>query len=233
MSNAGSPAKTRILAVRLGAMGDLIHTLPAVASLKHSFPGSRLTWAVEARWAGLLEGNPFVDRVAVVSRESPRAILESLSGLRSERYDLAVDFQGLLKSAAVASLARAERIFGFEYSQLRERSAGLFYSDRAASASAHIVDRTWTLPPPPGLRARCGPFRFRPENRKETCRRAISSWPRHWPDGNPSSGRPVIIARWPLGCEPNCASRSCSTCRPAPRSRRFPKRWSTLPDCPD
>ena len=57
--------------VRLGAMGDIIHTLPAVASLKHSFPGSHLTWVVEPKWAPLLEGNPFVDRVAVLRRGGP------------------------------------------------------------------------------------------------------------------------------------------------------------------
>ena len=51
------------LIVRLGAMGDIVHALPAVASLKHSFPGSVLTWVVEPRWAALLEDNPFVDRV--------------------------------------------------------------------------------------------------------------------------------------------------------------------------
>ena len=145
MRNAGNPAKKRILVVRLGAMGDIVHTLPAVASLKHSFPSSRLTWAVEARWAPLLEGNPFVDRVALLGRESPRRIFESVRELRAERYDFAVDFQGLLKSAVAASFARPERIFGFHNSQLRERAAGLFYSDKTLSASAHVVDRNLDL----------------------------------------------------------------------------------------
>ena len=140
MPNAGNPAKTRILVVRLGAMGDVIHTLPAVASLKHSYPGSRLTWAVEPRWAPLLENNPFVDRVVLIRRDSPRRILDSLSDLRAERYDFAVDFQGLIKSALVASLARPERIFGFDNSQLRERAAGVVYSNKTTAHSAHIVD---------------------------------------------------------------------------------------------
>ena len=61
-----------ILVVRLGAMGDIIHALPAVASLKHSFPGSQVTWAVEPRWAPLLEGNPFVDRVLLLDRRTRR-----------------------------------------------------------------------------------------------------------------------------------------------------------------
>jgi heptosyltransferase-1 len=145
MFNAGNPAKTRILVVRLGAMGDIIHTLPAVASLKHSHSGSRLTWAVEPRWAPLLAGNPFVDRLVTIRRDSPASIFESLRALRAESYDFAVDFQGLIKSALVASLAAPERIFGFDNSHLRERAAGLFYSNQTASASAHIVDRNLDL----------------------------------------------------------------------------------------
>src|SRR5579872_1209089 len=114
MSSADTTASsgTRILVVRLGAMGDIIHALPAVASLKHSFPGSRLTWAVEPRWTALLEGNPFVDRIVPVQRGGPAQIWRSCRELRAERYDFTVDFQGLIKSAVVASVARPDRIFG-------------------------------------------------------------------------------------------------------------------------
>ena len=131
--------------VRLGAMGDIIHTLPAVASLKHSFPGSHLSWAIEAKWTALLEGNPFVDRVAVVHRGSPSRILESCRGLCAERYDFAVDFQGLIKSALLATVARPDRIFGFHRSQVRERPAALFYSTQIQSASAHKVEQNLDL----------------------------------------------------------------------------------------
>ena len=62
------PNLHRILVVRLGAMGDIIHALPAVATLKYSFPGTRLTWAVEPRWTDLLEDNPFVDRIVPIRR---------------------------------------------------------------------------------------------------------------------------------------------------------------------
>src|ERR1039457_7273219 len=58
-----------ILVVRLGAMGDIIHTLPAVAWLEQSHPNSLLTWLVEPRWAPLLEENPYVDRVVLRSEE--------------------------------------------------------------------------------------------------------------------------------------------------------------------
>lgn len=141
----GKPGNGHILVVRLGALGDIIHTLPAVASLKHSYPGWRLSWAVEPKWASLLEDNPFVDRLVPIRRDSLSAILAARRDLRSERYDFAVEFQGLLKSALVASMAHPGRIFGFHQSQTRERIAGLFYSDKTVSTSAHVVDRNLDL----------------------------------------------------------------------------------------
>ncbi len=139
------PASGHILVVRLGAMGDIIHALPAVATLKHNYPGWRLTWAVEPRWMPLLEGNPFVDRVSPIQRKGFDAFRESWRVLRSERYDFAVDFQGLVKSALTATFARPKQIFGFHQSQIRERAAGLFYSRKTLSHSAHVVDRNLDL----------------------------------------------------------------------------------------
>jgi heptosyltransferase-1 len=141
----GKPGNGHILVVRLGALGDIIHTLPAVASLKHSFPGWRLSWAVEPKWTPLLEENPFVDRIVPVRRDSLRAILASRRELRAERYDFAVDFQGLLKSAMAASMSHPGRIYGFHQSQTRERIAGLFYSDKTMATTTHVVDRNLEL----------------------------------------------------------------------------------------
>ena len=140
----GNPA-VRILVVRLGAMGDVIHTLPAVASLKHSLPGSHITWAIAPEWAALLDGNVFVDRRILVERGSLSALRRLRRELRSEPFDFAVDFQGLIKSALVASMARPDRIFGFERSQAREKAAALFYSNCAGSTAKHIVDRNLDL----------------------------------------------------------------------------------------
>jgi heptosyltransferase-1 len=130
----------RILVVRLGAMGDILHTLPAVASLKQSLPASRITWMVEAKWASLLEGNPSVDHVTLLHRD---ALLQSWRALRSETYDFAVDFQGLLKSSISAMLALPRRIYGF--AETRERAATIFYSNKTATAAAHVVDRNLDL----------------------------------------------------------------------------------------
>jgi heptosyltransferase-1 len=149
MSETGRPSplvqerapEGRILAIRLGAMGDIIFTLPAVASLKHSFPGWHLTWAIEPQWVPLLEQNPFVDSVLPVRRDTPSALLETWRLLRAARCEFAVDFQGLIKSALVASAARAGRIFGFHYGQARERLAALFYSDTIITQGRHMVEK--------------------------------------------------------------------------------------------
>src|ERR1700722_10387345 len=127
MYTGGSPSSGgRILVVRLGAMGDIIHTLPAVASLKNSFPGSRLTWLVEPRWAPLLEGNPCVDRRVLLDRRSVGALWRTLRELRQEPFDFAVDFQGLLKPAVAARAAGVDRIFGYHQAHAREPLAATF-----------------------------------------------------------------------------------------------------------
>jgi len=134
----------RILVVRLGAMGDVIHALPAVASLKHSFPHSRVSWVIRPRWMPLLEGNPYLDEVIPLER-TVSGISAAWRRLRAQRFDLAVDFQGLVQSGLVAAAARADRIVGFHRSQAWERWASLFYSNEVVTTSAHIVDRNLEL----------------------------------------------------------------------------------------
>jgi len=130
----------RILVVRLGSMGDVIHALPAVASLKHSFPHSRLSWVIKPRWAPLLEGNPFVDEIIPFNR-SAREILATRRNMRRERFELAVDLQGLIQSALVAASARADKIVGLARTQARESFAAMFYSTAVRTSALHRVDR--------------------------------------------------------------------------------------------
>src|ERR1700676_875227 len=103
----------RILVVRLGAMGDVVAALPAVASLKHSIPHSKITWIIEPRWSPLLEGNPYIDSVMFLECRTVSGLRKAWGDLRAAHFDLAVDFQGLIKSAIVAAIAKPERIFGF------------------------------------------------------------------------------------------------------------------------
>jgi heptosyltransferase-1 len=160
MSSSINPP--RILVVRLGSMGDVIAALPAVASLKHSIPHSKITWVIDPKWSLLLEGNPYVDSVMHLDRRTFTGLRNAWRELRAERFDFAVDFQGLVKSALVATLARPERIFGFNAEYARESAASWFYStkvpirgyhavernlDLAAAAGASNILRTFPLPP--------------------------------------------------------------------------------------
>lgn len=145
MSTAASAPDQGILVVRLGAMGDILHALPAVRALKLGHPVDCLTWVVEPKWAPLLEQNPCVDRLLLLERGSAGGLLASLRALRRGRYRLAVDFQGLLKSAVTAAIARPTEIYGFDSGEVRERAAALFYRHRISSSAVHVVDRNLDL----------------------------------------------------------------------------------------
>jgi lipopolysaccharide heptosyltransferase I len=112
----------RLLVVKMSSLGDVVHALPVAAAVKHRWPGLRLTWAVEEPTAQLLRGHPSIDRVVALPplrwRVPDRAWLRGLGGaiaeLRREPYDVALDLQGLLKSALVSLLSRAALRVGRE-----------------------------------------------------------------------------------------------------------------------
>jgi lipopolysaccharide heptosyltransferase I len=120
----------RILIVKLGSIGDVVHTLPALAAIRKELPQAKISWVVEGGAAEILRDNPFLDRLIVVdtkalrrglvSGETLRAPRQQLRQLRASAFDLALDFQGLLKSATVARLSGAHRIFGYSREGLRE-----------------------------------------------------------------------------------------------------------------
>ena len=132
-----------ILLVRLGAFGDVIHALPTAATLRRGIPGARLTWAIDPRWTWLLEGNPDVDHILPVDRRSAESLQSAWRYFRENPVDIGVDVQGLLKSALLLRASRAKQRIGFAAPFLRERAAGLFYTESVAPTSAHVVE--WNL----------------------------------------------------------------------------------------
>jgi heptosyltransferase-1 len=146
-----------ILIVRLGAMGDVIHALPAAMLLRASFPEAKVGWIVERRWSELLEwkfdGRPFPDVVHQVDTRAWRKHLLSLDTiaevraltreLRAQKYDVAVDFQGAIKSAAIALISGAPRRVGF--SDPWEKPASLLYTNPIQSHARHVVKRNLGL----------------------------------------------------------------------------------------
>ena len=143
----------KILVVRVGAMGDVLHALPAVAALKRMRPDWRVDWAVDPRWAPLLIGDdergPAVDMVhlapakewsrAPLSPATVRSVLMLRKRLREEHYDLAVDMQGTLRSAVIGKMAAAKQFVG--YADPRELMAVSFYKRKIARRGAHVVEQ--------------------------------------------------------------------------------------------
>jgi lipopolysaccharide heptosyltransferase I len=133
-----------ILVVRLTSFGDLVHTLPAVAALRSSFPQARLDWVAEEKWAPLVELCPAVDKVIPLHR-SLRGYVRCLQELRRARYSCAIDFQGLYKSALLAWASGSARRVGFDRSGSHELGATWFYTERAGSGGGHAAERNLNL----------------------------------------------------------------------------------------
>lgn len=154
----------KILLVRLGAMGDILHAMPAAASLRAA-GGVRISWLVKPQFRELLEGGA-ADEILELRRSSPRHLLAAIVGLRRQRFDDAVDFQGLLQSAILAAVSGARRVWGFERSLLREPAAALFYDERVPTDAPHVIDRNLDLAMAAGARARLLEFPL-PQGRPE------------------------------------------------------------------
>ncbi len=147
----------RILIVKLGAIGDVVHALPALAALRRSMPEARVAWAVERGGAAeLLRGCPLLDelieldmrgwRKSLMNVETQTAIRKAMAGLRNARFDLSLDFQGLLKSAMIARLARIPRRIGFARDALREPASAFMLTERVAvDDSDHVIKKNLKL----------------------------------------------------------------------------------------
>lgn len=118
-----------ILIVRLGALGDIVHAIPAAAALRASLPSARIDWLVDARHRELVELVSVVDRVIALEAPTLAGWTGAVRRLRATRYDVALDLQGLMKSAVLARASGARRVIGFSIWHLREKTARPFYSE--------------------------------------------------------------------------------------------------------
>lgn len=134
----------RLLIVKLSSMGDVIHTLPAAQMLRAAFPQAHLGWAVERAHAAVIRNQPWLDEVVEWDRNGARNWLDFVRRLRSPTWDIAVDFQGLFRSALVTRLSGARLRVGFAPSRECSR---LFYTQRArlTTMDRHAVERSAEL----------------------------------------------------------------------------------------
>lgn len=131
----------RVLAVRLGAIGDVVNALVLATALKEASPDSYLGWVVHPLVEPLVRGHPCVDRVHVLERgRGVRGFLALARELRRERYDVALDLQRLAKSALLARLSGAPRVLGHDRARTKEL-AWLWTNERLApgEGGAHML----------------------------------------------------------------------------------------------
>jgi heptosyltransferase I len=159
------PKIDRLLIVRLSSMGDILHALPAATALRNTFPEAALGWVIEEHWAELLctlptprsgprsPQRPLVDRIHTVDTKKWRSALFStqtwertaaaLSELHAGDYQVAIDLQGVARSAIIAHWSGASVIYGA--AQARENVASMFYTHQAITRGTHVIEQNISI----------------------------------------------------------------------------------------
>ena len=143
---------TRILIVRMSALGDIVHALPVMSAIHRALPDVEIDWLADRKYAGILEFTTGIT-TRIIGRPG---LSQAVTVMRARQYDVALDLQGLLKSAAMARVSGATRVIGFEQAALREPAAAWFYNESAPVApDAHIIHKNLSVLPllgiaPPG-----------------------------------------------------------------------------------
>lgn len=146
----------RVLIVKLGSIGDIVHTLPVLGAMRRELPRAEISWVVERRAAEILRDNPILDRLIEVDTKALRrwpmsgetlpAPRQQLRRLRASTFDLALDFQGLLKSAAIAKLSGARCSYGFAREALREPASRFLLNKTVrVPLRTHVIVKNLTL----------------------------------------------------------------------------------------
>ncbi|HXC46748.1 MAG TPA: glycosyltransferase family 9 protein [Candidatus Sulfotelmatobacter sp.] len=138
-------SEPRFLVVRLGSLGDIVHTFPAVAGLRNSFPRAEIIWLTHPRWVNLVASSRLATEIWPVNSRDLASVRQSIAKIRAQRWDAAVDYQGLWKSALLPFLAGIPKRIGFSAEAIREFGVPILYTDRVHPRSAHIADQNGEL----------------------------------------------------------------------------------------
>ena len=155
-----SAAPKRILVIKFGSLGDIVHCLPSVSQLLHHFPDAEIDWLIEQKNKIVVEMSGLGVRLVPIDtyqwRYSPgigsaKEILDFVWALRTDGYDCTIDFQGLLKSAFVGYLSAAPIRIGWERDFLKESASRFFYTEVVKPRRVHIIDQQMELLKPLGI----------------------------------------------------------------------------------
>lgn len=138
-------AEPKFLVVRLGSLGDIVHTFPAVSALRHSFTSAKIIWLTHPRWEELVQAARLADEIWEIETRSMPSVRKNLRWIREGKFSTAIDYQGLWKSAAIPFLARVPRRIGFGSKSVREFGVPVLYSERVEATAEHVVDKNGAL----------------------------------------------------------------------------------------
>ena len=128
---------TRLLILKPSALGDIVHTLPLLASLRKSFPSWYIAWGVKEKFSELLEKHPFLDET-IIWRE--RGFWPFTREIKKRKFDIVLELQGLFRTGLAAYLSHAPQRWGFSNEEAKEKQA-FFLNIRVQTKSPHIVDK--------------------------------------------------------------------------------------------
>lgn len=137
--------EARFLVVRLGSLGDIVHTFPAVAGLRESFPKAEIVWLTHPRWKELIECSELATEIWETDTRSYTSLREVIGKTRKHKFTAAIDYQGLWKSAALPFFGGVSRRIGFSSETVREFGVPILYTDRVRSTQPHIADQNGEL----------------------------------------------------------------------------------------
>ncbi len=135
----------RFLIVRLGSLGDIVHTFPAVAGLRESFPASEIVWLTHPRWGELVASSCLATEIWPVDSRDLSSVRQVIGRLRAHQWDAAIDYQGLWKAAFLPFFGGARKRIGFSSSTIREFGVPILYTDSVDCRSTHIADQNGEL----------------------------------------------------------------------------------------
>ena len=190
----------KILIIKPSALGDIVHTLPFLASIKRCYPEASIHWAVARGLHTFLEGHPLIDHLWIIDKEKwkrPGNLLQTIreitsltKGLRRERFDVSVDLSGLLRSGLITLAANAEYKLGFKEA---DEGSAFFYTHRIhGSMKIHAIDRYLKIAEVMGCQSETVNYPFAPY---ESSPAIADKLPKEYIVMTPSAGK--AANRWP------------------------------------